>query len=104
MAANNNQNFNIGLDAVLQRYTAVEQRDYQKESIKTTIQALNDGADVLINLPTGTGKTLIYAPIAAEASENGLRTLVLTSTKEGQSRVNAEIQKFKNESPAALVF
>jgi hypothetical protein len=72
----------------------VEQRDYQKACITDTVNSLNDEKDILINLPTGTGKTMIYGPITAELFERNLRTLVLTATKQAQRRVKSEIEKF----------
>jgi superfamily II DNA or RNA helicase len=86
----------IDLNAVLAKYEAVEQRDYQKACIKDIVDSLNDSTDILINLPTGAGKTMVYSPIVAEIFEHNLRTLVLTSTKQAQRRVKSEIEKFLN--------
>jgi hypothetical protein len=96
--------FPISLDSVLKTYGSVEQREYQISSIKDTVDRLNKGKDVLINLPTGAGKTVIYAPIAVEVSKNGGRALVLTATKQAQRRVDSEIKRFDQGSNPSLVF
>ncbi len=82
----------------------MEQRDYQIMSIKDTVDCLNKGRDILINLPTGAGKTVIYAPIVCEVSGNGGRALVLTATKQAQRRVDSEIRRFEQGSHPSLVF
>jgi len=72
----------IELESVLARYAKVEQREYQKACIKDVVDALNEKSDILISLPTGAGKTMVYSPIVAEAREKKVRTLVLTATKQ----------------------
>jgi Rad3-related DNA helicase len=94
----------IDAESVLERYSAVSQRDYQNACIKEAIEGINKGADVIIDLPTGTGKTLIYAPIVAEVSENGMNALVLTATKQAQRRVSSEIEKFQKKSTQNLIY
>ncbi|MCW3999523.1 MAG: DEAD/DEAH box helicase family protein [Candidatus Bathyarchaeota archaeon] len=94
----------IDIDDVLAKYSKVEQREYQIACIKDIVKAFNDKSDILIDLPTGAGKTMVFSPIAANASEKQLRTLVLTATKQAQRRVGNEIDKFLLQGKAALVF
>jgi hypothetical protein len=94
----------IDLDSVLERYKNVQHRKYQAKCIKDIIDSINKGTDVLIDLPTGTGKTLIYGPIVADAAETGKSALVLTATKQAQRRVDLEIRRFNGASQPALVY
>lgn len=89
---------------MLSKYATVEQRDYQKACITDIVSALNDESDILVNLPTGAGKTVVYSPIVAEAYEDNLRTLVLTATKAGQRRVKSEIEKFLGTGESTLIY
>jgi len=94
----------LNLDAILERYKAVNQRNYQRQSITELTNGINNGKDVGVELPTGTGKTVIFSPVAAEAAETGFRTLVLSATKQGQRRVKGEYEKFAKTSKPSLVF
>lgn len=94
--------FYINVESVLERYKAVQQREYQVACIKDAVEGINKGVDVIIDLPTGTGKTLIYAPIVADVSESGRSALVLTATKQAQRRVNSEIRRFAKIQPALI--
>lgn len=90
--------------SVLERYKKVQQREYQVTCIKDIIDSINKGADVVIDLPTGTGKTLIYGPIVADVAETGRNALVLTATKQAQRRVDLEIRRFKRKTQPALIY
>jgi Rad3-related DNA helicase len=94
----------LDLNSVLAKYAAVDQRKYQEACICDIVNALNDEVDILIDLPTGAGKTVVYSPIVADASERGYRTLVLTATKQGQRRVGYEIDKFSKKEKRILIF
>ncbi|HKZ94748.1 MAG TPA: helicase C-terminal domain-containing protein [Candidatus Bathyarchaeia archaeon] len=100
----NNQNLNLSLQSVLERYQKVEHREYQVACIKGAVESINNGADVVIDLPTGAGKTLVYAPIVADVSDNGRSALVLTATKQAQRRVNSEIRQFQRKSQPVLIY
>jgi len=92
------------LDSILEKYRAVEQRDYQLACIKELTSAINEGDDAILHLPTGTGKTFIYAPIAIEASESGFRTCVLCYTKYMQKKVGEDFAKFPGGNTANTIF
>lgn len=94
----------LNLESILERYKKVDQRKYQQQSITELTNGLNVGKDVGVELPTGTGKTIIFTPVAAEAAETGFRTLILSATKQGQRRVEGEYEKFANNSKPSLVF
>lgn len=96
--------FKLNLDSVLKRYELVQQRDYQIACIKDAVEGINCGKDVLINLPTGTGKTMIYSPIVAEIAENTQSVLVLTATKQAQRSVSSEITKFNSKTQPSVVY
>jgi hypothetical protein len=96
--------FCIDLDYVLERYKAVQQRDYQITCIKDVIEGINKGADVVVDLPTGTGKTLIYSPIVADVSDKNGNVLVLTATKQAQRRVSSEIKRFQSKTVPVLIY
>jgi len=94
----------IDVNSVLERYAKAEQRDYQIACIRDTVGLINKHSDVLIDLPTGTGKTLCYSPIVAELAETGHRTLVLTATKQAQRRVSSEINRFLEKLQATIIY
>jgi hypothetical protein len=81
----------------------VDKRDYQLSAIKDSVAALQRDCDVLLGLPTGTGKTIIFLPIATAAVRKGLRTAILTSTKSAQLRISKFLSRFDGLQ-ADLVF
>lgn len=95
---------NISLDLILKKYKRVQQRDYQVSCIEELIKAINEGNDAILHLPTGTGKTFIYAPIAIEASESGFRTCVLCYTKYMQDKVCRDFTNFPGGNIAKTIF
>jgi Rad3-related DNA helicase len=94
----------LALDSILVKYKAVEQRGYQVACIGELTNAINEGNDALLHLPTGTGKTFIYAPIAIEASESGYRTCVLCYTKYMQEKVRGDFARFPGGNVAKTIF
>jgi len=98
------KSFEIDVDSVLAKYARVEKRDYQVDAIRDVAEALRAKHDVLIDFPTGTGKTMIYSPVAAQLSEAGERTLILTATKRAQNWVGTQVQKFTENGEVPLVF
>lgn len=82
----------------------MEQRPYQIDCIRETVNTLNGNNDVIIDLPTGTGKTFVYAPIAVEAAVNGYRTCVLCATKDMQSKILNDFRCFPEGDQARTVY
>jgi superfamily II DNA or RNA helicase len=52
-------------------------RDYQKQIIKESLQAVGQGRNVLVVAPTGAGKSLIMSTIADIAIKRGKRVLIV---------------------------
>jgi Rad3-related DNA helicase len=61
-------------------YRSITPYDYQTSAIYEIIKALKKGQDVALTLPTGTGKTHIYLPIAMAAADSGYRVCVAVGT------------------------
>lgn len=57
----------------------------------------------MLDLPTGTGKTMIFLPVGIAASRKGYRTAILSSTKQSQLRLSKEIGQLDSKK-ADLVF
>src|SRR6266571_5438844 len=104
MSTSDRKHLNIDVESILSRYASADRRDYQIDAIRDVSEALREGEDILIDLPTGTGKTTIYAPIVADVAQRGTRALVLTATKRAQKWVGKEIRKFTGGSEIPLVF
>jgi len=67
----------------------VELRDYQEEIVKRAVQALQSGRSVVINAPTGTGKTLMALETLRRLDKNGyvyVRTISQYSSWERDAR------------------
>lgn len=94
----------LSLDSILERYQKAQQRSYQVSSITAVVNGINSGIDVLIDLPTGMGKTIIYSPVATEAAESGLRVAILATTKQAQRRIKGDLEKFSKNSSASLIY
>ncbi len=60
--------------------SAIEPRPYQREAVEAVLRAYERGLQrVLVSLPTGTGKTIVFALVARE---RGGRTLILVHRDE----------------------
>ncbi len=97
----------IALDkrAVLNRYEKTAQvRPYQLDCIEEITDALAQGKDVDIDLPTGSGKTVIYVPAAIEAADQGKRVAILAPTKAAQNRIAKEVKRFGPESAVETIY
>lgn len=93
----------LNLENVLKRYSIFEERDYQVTSITEIISALNTGNDSIIHLPTGTGKTIVYSPIAVEAAYNGYRTCISCYTKYMQGKIMDDISGIPDGDNAVVI-
>ncbi len=75
--------------------TNITLRDYQNESIKEVRRKLNQGLKhLIVQLPTGGGKTIIFTYIATSAAKKGNKTLVLTDRTELLKQATKSMQKF----------
>jgi len=55
-------------------------KPYQRSAIKELVAELNAGKDAALLLPTGTGKTYVYLPVAIAAANKGHRVAILVGT------------------------
>jgi len=101
---NNQKIINLNLKNVLEIYKFAEQREYQIKCIEEIIEYLKKGIDIMLNLPTGTGKTFIYAPIAIETSNLGLRVCIISATKYIQNKIKNELSIFPNGDSGQLIY
>lgn len=82
-------------DQALDTWVKKKPRPYQKTCLKEATDALNEQKDVIIQLPTGTGKTHSYLGIVSNALNLGLRVCVLCATKDDQGQVERYSKDFK---------
>ena len=92
-------------ETIVRRYLkSADSRKYQTDSINDVVNSINQGSDVLIDLPTGTGKTSVFRPIVAEFADLGGRAVVLTANKRAQQSVSKEISRFREGVSPPLVY
>ena len=72
----------------------MELRPYQKESMEKVFSAWNDVDKTLLVLPTGCGKTVVFAKIAEQCVRNGDRVLILAHRGELLEQASDKIFKF----------
>lgn len=76
-------------------FAGYEQREQQLDMTLEVTRALNDGGTLLVEAPTGTGKSMAYlVPAARFAAERGQRVVVSTNT------INLQDQLFFKDIPA----
>lgn len=70
-------------------------RDYQKTAIQNIRHEFNTGKKtVILQLPTGAGKTIIFTAISKQANEKGSTILVITDRKELLTQADGAFDKF----------
>lgn len=78
-----------------QAFPGYEQRDEQLDMTLAVARSFNDGGTLLVEAPTGTGKSMAYlVPAARYAAERGQRVVVSTNT------INLQDQLFFKDIPA----
>ncbi len=78
-----------------QAFAGYEQRQQQLDMTLAVAEALNEGSTLLVEAPTGTGKSMAYlVPAARFAAERGQRVVVSTNT------INLQDQLFFKDVPA----
>ncbi len=72
----------------------MELRPYQKEAKEAVLSQWNDGIQrTLLVLPTGCGKTIVFAKITEECVRNGKRVLILAHRGELLTQASDKIEK-----------
>jgi len=70
-----------------------EPREAQREMVRHTTRALGESRALMIEAPTGTGKTLAYAlPAVVRAKATGERVFLSTSTKNLQDQLIGDLE------------
>lgn len=77
-------------------------RYYQSEAVEAAWQALREGKDPIIELPTGSGKALCIAMIAERVVSNGGRVLIATHVAELVEQNSKEFHKLSGIEPGIL--
>lgn len=73
-------------------------RDYQKEAINFIIDSLNNGKNPIVEMPTGSGKTLVgLISTLKYAKSNGKKVLYLSRTNSQQEHILREIRLIRKE-------
>ena len=72
-------------------------RPQQLEMALAVAEAIDDSSDLVVEAPTGTGKTLAYlAPASVRGSTKSRATVVATHTKVLQRQIRAEVQALRD--------
>jgi len=80
--------------AFAQSFSDYEHRPQQVEMLRATTEAFNEGQHLLVEAPTGVGKSLAYlVPAVYWAVENGERVVVSTNT------INLQEQLYQKDIP-----
>lgn len=80
----------------------MEARYYQSSAIETAWEALRRGADPVIQLPTGSGKSFVIAELSRRIIERGGRVLNATHSMELVGQNAAEFQRLTGIEPGVL--
>jgi len=73
-------------------------RYYQSEAESAAIDALKSGLNPVIQLPTGSGKSLVIASMAAKFAKKGGRLVVLTHVKELVEQNENTLKRFSPDT------
>ena len=77
-------------------------RYYQEEAVTATVDALRSNLNPAIQLPTGAGKSLVIAALAAKFQKRGGRMIVLTHVKELVQQNENTLKRFSPETPTGV--
>ena len=79
----------------------MELRNYQKEAVNSILEEWDEGRQkTLLVLPTGCGKTVVFAKVAEELVRRGNRVLILAHRGELLDQASDKIKKFTGLSCA----
>jgi DNA polymerase-3 subunit epsilon/ATP-dependent DNA helicase DinG len=87
-----------------QLFDSFEYRPQQEEMLDAVVGAFNDGAHVMVEAGTGTGKSIAYLiPAAFWAIENGRRVVISTNTINLQDQlINKDVPELQKVLPFEL--
>ena len=85
-------------------YKKTKPRAYQETCVREAFKGLNRQRDVIIQLPTGMGKTYTYLPIVCNALSRGLRVCVLCPTKDNQRQIENYNRDFSCNVTPSIVY
>lgn len=94
----------FSFEKAMTTYKKKKPRAYQETCLKEAIEGLNRRRDVIIQLPTGTGKTHTYLPIVCNALNAGLRVCVLCPTKDNQRQTENYSRDFSCNATPSMVY
>lgn len=80
----------------------MELRYYQKDAITAAVQALRDGLNPALQLPTGAGKSLVIAHLASKFAQKGGRLVVVTHVKELVQQNEATLRRYAPDTPTGV--
>lgn len=81
----------------------MELRPYQREAITASVQALKQGLNPAVQLPTGAGKSLVIAHLASKFEAKGGRMIVLTHVKELVEQNEATLRRYSPSTKAGVI-
>lgn len=82
----------------------LELRPYQEKAIEELVGNLNKGQDAALNLPTGTGKTIVFLSIANAAINLGYRVAILVATNQIIGQIQAKyLPMFNMKVPPVII-
>ena len=81
----------------------MELRPYQREAVTASVQALKQGLNPAIQLPTGAGKSLVIAHLASKFEAKGGRMIVLTHVKELVDQNESTLRRYSPDTKTGVV-
>ena len=73
--------FSVSKEECFATFTG-EYRKYQEDAIAELLDNFKKGNDVALNLPTGTGKTIVFLSVAIALADLGYRVAILVATNQ----------------------
>ncbi|WP_255476574.1 DEAD/DEAH box helicase [Geminicoccus flavidas] len=84
----------VGDASLSAKPASIELRPYQKKAVDDLREAMRRHRRALLQLPTGGGKTIVFASIAPSAAQKGSRVLILVHRKELVRQTVEKLQPF----------
>jgi len=72
----------------------IQLRDYQQKAANDVLTFFKGGRHVLVQAPTGSGKTIIFSYMAQKAAEKGKKILILTNREELLRQTGGALDQF----------